>query len=83
MSISTIRAKPMPPGLSQGGMEEAAGAGFGCAAAFGAEPLGATGVVACATRVGAAFGAAGAVAGVASATSIGAAAGVGAGSPTV
>jgi len=59
-------------------MEEAAGAGFGWAAVFGAEPLGATGVVACATRVGAAFGAAGAVAGVASATSIGAAASAGA-----
>ena len=71
----------MPPGLSQGGMEEAAGAGFGWAAVFGAEPLGATGVVACATRVGAAFAAAGAVAGVASATCIGAAEGAGAGSP--
>ena len=69
----------MPPGLSQGGMEEAAVAGFGCAAAFGAEPLGATGLVACATRVGAAFGAAGAVAGVASATCAGTAAGAGAG----
>ena len=39
------------------------------------------GVVACATRVGAAFAAAGAVAGVASATCIGAAEGAGAGSP--
>ena len=64
-------------------MEEAAGAGFGCAPAFGAEPLGAAGVVACATRVGAAFGAADAVAGAASATSIGAAAGARAGSPAV
>ena len=30
VSISTMRAKPMPPGLSQGGMAEAAGAGLGC-----------------------------------------------------
>ena len=64
-------------------MEEAAGAGFGCAAAFGAEPLDAAGVVACAIRMGAAFGAAAAVACGPSAIRIGATAGAGAGSPTV
>ena len=53
VSISTMRAKPIPPGLSQAGMAGAAGAGFACAeAAFGA-PAGVV-WVACATRMGAA-----------------------------
>src|SRR5262249_3676413 len=52
VSISTMRANPIPPGLSQAGIARAAGAGFACAAAFGADALGAAGVVACATRIG-------------------------------
>src|SRR5271157_4140798 len=48
VSISTMRAKPMPPGLSQAGMAEAAGAGFGCAETFGAK-LGAFAALFCAS----------------------------------
>jgi hypothetical protein len=55
-SISTIRASPMPLGLSQGGMEVAVGAGFGSFEAAGAS--GVDGFVACASRAVAGFGAA-------------------------
>jgi hypothetical protein len=56
VSISTMRAKPMPLGLSQGGMEVAVGAGFGSFEAAGAS--GVDGFVACASRAVAGFGAA-------------------------